>query len=151
MTHKQITIKPQPLFLIHPQDLNNFKIPKVYKFLHNKISMPLNYLISFKIQSLFTIQSLLTVGSTKICSSFKREITRAQSQSKVKSNSNYGSTYNLSSTKAWVISSVVPLVAHTLFSKLQLPVLHCCCCSCGHLILLASLKLLASSAATRFH
>lgn len=31
--------------------------------------------------------------------------------------------------RAWVTSSVLPFVAHSLSSRLQLPVLHCCCCS----------------------
>ena len=30
--------------------------------------------------------------------------------------------------RAWVTSSALPFVAHTLSSRLQLPVLHCCCC-----------------------
>ena len=31
--------------------------------------------------------------------------------------------------RAWVTSPAMPFVAHTLSSRLQLPVLHCCCCS----------------------
>ena len=31
--------------------------------------------------------------------------------------------------QAWVTSLAMPFVAHTLSSRLQMPVLHCCCCS----------------------
>ena len=31
--------------------------------------------------------------------------------------------------RAWVTSPAMPFVAHTLSSRLQMPVLHCCCCS----------------------
>ena len=31
--------------------------------------------------------------------------------------------------RAWVTSPAMPFVAHTSFSRLQMPGLHCCCCS----------------------
>ena len=31
--------------------------------------------------------------------------------------------------RAWVTSPAMPFVAHVLSSRLQMPVLHCCCCS----------------------
>jgi hypothetical protein len=31
--------------------------------------------------------------------------------------------------RAWVTSPAMPFVAHTSSSRLQMPVLHCCCCS----------------------
>ncbi len=72
------------------------------------------------------------MGSTKIVSSFKRENIRAQSQSKAKSISNHPMsgiqlTIFWAPPRAWVTSPAMPFVAHVSSSRLQMPVLHCCC------------------------
>jgi hypothetical protein len=77
---------------------------------------------------------LLTVGSTKN-SFFLQEgkISGHSHNQKQKSISNHPmSGIQLTvwaPPRAWVTSPALPFVAHTLSSRLQLPVLHCCCCS----------------------
>ena len=53
--------------------------------------------------------------------------------------------------RAWVTSPAMPFVAHTLSSRLQLPVLHCCCCSWWSSHGTGIFKTLLSSAVTRLH
>ena len=85
------------------------------------------------------------MGSTKIFSSFKRENIRAQSQSKAKVNlqlSNvWDPTHNLlGSSKGLGHFSSHALCSNMSSSRLQMPVLHGCCCSWWSFMVLASPK-----------
>ena len=53
--------------------------------------------------------------------------------------------------RAWVTSPAPPFVAHTLSSRIQLPILHCCCCSWQSSHGTGISKTLLSSAVTRLH
>ena len=84
------------------------------------------------------------MGSTKILPPRGKNI-RAQSQSKAKVNLQPSNVWDpthdlLAPPRAWVTSPAMPFVAHASSSRLQMPVPHCCCCSCGHLMVLASPK-----------
>jgi hypothetical protein len=88
------------------------------------------------------------VGFTKKLPSRGKNI-RAQSQSRAKINLQPSNVW--APPRAWVTSPAMPFVAHTLSSRLQLPLLHCCCCSWWSSHGIGISKTLLSSTVTRLH
>ena len=73
------------------------------------------------------------MGSTKIPSYFKRDKYQGTVTFKYKiklqpSNVWDPLTIFYAPPRAWVTSPALSFVAHTLYSRLHIPVLHCCCC-----------------------